>query len=114
MQCKRCKDEIPKGEERELYGQILCEDCYMDLLSPLRACDPWTVHSAKAFSKGRSHGLELNPSQKRILDVLKEQGPVDARNLSEMFHIKETDLERHLAALRRIQAKEWKYDNVKG
>lgn len=103
MQCERCDDEIAKGEERKLHGRILCEDCYMDLLSPAKACDPWAVHSAKTFLKGSSHGFELNPAQQKILKVLRKKGPTEPRELIEMLQIKEADLERELAVLRHME-----------
>jgi len=40
MVCDRCRVEIDAGEEREIHGRLVCEDCYMDLLSPTRNCDP--------------------------------------------------------------------------
>jgi len=103
MQCERCHDVIADGEEKKFHGQVLCEDCYMDLLSPPKACDPWAVYSAKSFAKGNDRGPELNPVQQKILDVLRVEGPTEPKNLSEMLHIKETDLERELAALRHIE-----------
>ena len=103
MRCDRCKDPIPKGEKREFYGQVLCEDCYMDRLSPSKACDPWAVHSAKTFSRGSTHNLELNPVQQKILDVLQKKGPIERKSLSKMVQIKETDLEREIAALRHME-----------
>ena len=103
MRCERCNDTIPEGEERELYCQILCEDCYMDLLSPLKACDPWAVHSAKSFSKDESYVLHLNENQQRILDILKKKGPTEPKTLLWMLRMKETDLERELAALRHME-----------
>ena len=53
MECERCKDIIESGEEREYAGRVLCEDCYMDALSPAKTCDPWAVHSAKIICPGR-------------------------------------------------------------
>ena len=103
MRCERCNDVIPEGEERELYGQILCEDCYMDLLSPLKACDPWAVHSAESFLKDESHVLNLSGNQQRILNMLRERGPTELKTLSEILRMKETDLERELAALRHME-----------
>ena len=103
MRCERCYDVIEEGEEKELHGQILCEDCYMDLLSPPKACDPWAVYSAKSFTKGKGQGPELNPVQQKILDVLREEGPTGPKNLSEMLNMKETDLEREFAALRHME-----------
>ena len=37
------------------------EDCYMDVLSPVRACDPWAVHSAKSFEKHSGNTGSLTP-----------------------------------------------------
>lgn len=103
MRCERCNDVIPEGEERERYGQILCEDCYMDLLSPLKACDPWAVHSAETFAKEKGYVHQLNAIQQKILDTLSANGPMEPKRLSETLQIKETDLEREIAALRHME-----------
>ena len=103
MRCEKCDDIIPEGEEKEHYGRILCEDCYMDVLSPLKACDPWAVHSAGSFSKDESHGPHLTDNQQKILDILKDKGPTEPKTLSEILRMKETDLERDLATLRHLE-----------
>lgn len=87
----------------ELHGQILCEDCYMDLLSPPRTCDPWAVHSAKTLQKSGITDLELSPIQQKLVDILQEEGPQEPANLCERLQIKETDLERNIAALRHME-----------
>jgi hypothetical protein len=103
MRCERCNDVIPEEEERELYGQVLCEDCYLDLLSPLKACDPWVVHSAESFSKDEGYVLHLNENQQRILNILREKGPTELKALSGMLRMKQTDLDRELAVLRHME-----------
>ena len=103
MQCERCKSVIAGGEEMRLHGQVLCEDCYMDLLSPAKACDPWAVHSAKTFLKNAGNAFELSPVQKRILEVLHDEGPRQITELCERLQMKESDLERDLAALRHME-----------
>ena len=103
MQCERCKSVIPEGAEMELHGQVLCEDCYMDLLSPSRACDPWAVYSAKTFLKNSSSELNLSPVQQKILEILQDEGPQERTDLCERLQIKETDLERDLATLRHME-----------
>ena len=103
MQCERCKNAIPEGEEMELHGQILCEDCYMDLLSPAKACDPWSVHSAKRFLENADGEVELSPAQERILKILHDEGPQQIGELCERLQIKQSDLERELAALRHME-----------
>ena len=100
MQCDRCGDPIEKGEERDMHGQVLCEDCTMDALSPARACDPWAVYTAKSLVKEEA---ELNPVQKRILGVLRERGGVEPKVLAERLQIRPSDLEREIAALRHME-----------
>ncbi len=101
MKCDRCSGVIK--EERKLHGQTLCEDCYMDVLSPARACDPWAIHSAKSFSKGRGDKLEMNETQGKILQILKETEGVEVRMILEKLEIKPSDLEREIAALRHME-----------
>ena len=103
MQCERCKVSIPEGEQRALHGQILCEDCYMDLLSPPKACDPWAVHSAKTFLKNSNIELELSPIQQGILEIIRDEGPQEPAGLGNRLRIKQTDLERDIAALRHME-----------
>jgi DNA-directed RNA polymerase subunit RPC12/RpoP len=52
-QCAKCNKEIERLQRYEYHGEIFCEDCYMDLLSPPKACDPWAVHSAQTFLEAR-------------------------------------------------------------
>jgi hypothetical protein len=103
MNCDKCGDEIEVGEERELHGQTLSDDCYMDVLSPARTCDPWAVHSAKSFMKPPIKDPGVNPTQAKILDILQEGGGVEPRILVERLQIKPSDLERELASLRHME-----------
>jgi hypothetical protein len=103
MECERCKDAIESGEEREYAGRVLCEDCYMDALSPAKTCDPWAVHSAKSFARAGGAAPALNPLQTQILEYLLETGGVEPRQISERFQVKPADLEREIAALRHME-----------
>lgn len=103
MECERCKAKIEEGEERELHGQILCEDCYMDALSPARTCDPWAVYIARSFSKKGGSGPEINTTQAKILEILRETGGTELKIVSERLQIKPSDLEREIAALRHME-----------
>lgn len=102
MQCDDCKTPIEPGEERKHYGKILCEECYMDALSPARTCDPWAVHSAKSL-KEHTGRAELNEVQKKILQLLEETGGIEPPLLAERLQIKPADLEREIAALRHME-----------
>ena len=103
MKCDRCKETIEEGEERQVHGQFLCEDCYMDALSPPRMCDPWAVNSAKSFSKEGKTGIEINETQAKVLQILEETGGVGREVIAERLQIKPSDLERELAALRHME-----------
>ena len=103
LKCEHCKRVISEEEQRALHGQILCEDCYMDLLSPPRICDPWAVHSAKTFLKTTTADLKLTPVQQKIVDIFQEEGPQKPADLGKRLQIKEADLERDIAALRHME-----------
>ena len=103
MQCEKCKIDIAEGEDRQLHGQILCEDCCMDLLSPAKACEPWAVYSAKSFAKNQDFESQLNPVQQQILTVLQKEGPMEPGRLSAQLQISEKVLEHELATLRHME-----------
>ena len=102
MQCDKCKENIEAGEERGLHGQILCEDCYIDVLSPAKACDPWAVYSAKS-SKEHNFNIELTETQSKILQLLKDTGGEEPGIITERLQIKLSDLEREIATLRHME-----------
>ena len=103
MKCARCETSIVEGEEREYLGRALCEDCYMDALSPAKTCDPWAVHSAKSFCKNLGGKFDLTELQGRILKILKETGGAPPEHLVERLNISPMDLEREIAALRHME-----------
>lgn len=102
MRCQRCNGPIDMGEERTLYGQILCEDCYMDSLSPARACDPWAERSAKSTLNMPGADTKLTETQTRILQFLKETEGAEIETISEKLQIKRSDIEREIATLRHM------------
>ncbi len=103
MQCECCSLVILQGEQRELHGRILCEDCYIDLLSQPKACDPWAVYSAKSFLKKQNSDFNFTPSQEKILNILRKEGNKEPSDLCQRLQIKETDLERDIATLRHME-----------
>ncbi|ETR73089.1 MAG: hypothetical protein HQK75_08950 [Candidatus Magnetomorum sp.] len=103
MQCEKCKAVINEGEEQDYHGQLFCEDCYFDLLSPVKACDPWAVHSAKTFLNQQGDKSQINPLQEKILDFLREKGPTEQNIISSHLQVKSTDIEREIASLRHME-----------
>ena len=105
MECDRCHANIEPGDEKQHLSQTLCEDCYMDALSPVKTCDPWAVHSAKSFEKHSERALMLTPIQSEILSILKESGGIEPKALLGKLKAKLTqkELEREFAALRHME-----------
>jgi len=103
MLCDRCNLTIEKGEGLELRGQTLCEDCYMDHLSPSRMFDPWAVYTAKSFSDDATAKPLLTAQQKKILEMLKETGGIDFEGLAKRLGVKTSELQRELATLRHME-----------
>ena len=105
MKCDCCNKALKPGEERDHLGKTLCEDCYMDALSPVRTCDPWAVHSAKSFEKFAGGSAMLTPIQSEILDILKETGGIEPSGLLDRLGNRMTleELRREFSALRHME-----------
>ncbi len=96
MKCQGCGCET--DEIYEHNGRELCEDCYMDALSPTRTCDPWASYTAGRLETKEE---DLSPDQKLILDLL-AKGPVEVNRLREELGLDKSRLERAVAALRHM------------
>ena len=59
--------------------------------------------SAKTFERQRQGAVELNDTQRKILDLLTETGGLMPEDLAARLRIKTKDLERELAALRHME-----------
>ncbi|UWG95663.1 hypothetical protein LPY66_12125 [Dehalobacter sp. DCM] len=105
MMCTKCNQEIPIGEEMTYWGQILCEDCYVDVVSVPRTCDVAAVHSAKLTRKMTGHeGTDgLTELQKRIYDFVKENQQALPSTLMHEFNLSEDDLLREVSVLRHCE-----------
>ena len=102
MQCQKCGQVIEAGEERAMHGRTLCEDCYMDALSPLKTCDPWAVHSAKRLEQ-MGTGDQFNELQAKIMAFLKENDGAKPDILCRELNITPKELEREFATLRHME-----------
>lgn len=60
-QCTKRNKGIEKQQGCEYQGKLFCEDCYMDILSPPKTCDPWAVRSALPFLRGKDKLATLTP-----------------------------------------------------
>jgi hypothetical protein len=105
MECGRCHQPIEPGEEREHQGSTLCEDCYIEAATQMKACDPWAVRSAKSTERMMGGKITLTPLQSRILEILEETGGLEASELLQKLDgdITPKDLETQFAILRHME-----------
>lgn len=102
MKCDVCGVLLEKGDEVIYRGQTLCEECYMDALSPAKTCDPWAVYIAKS-TENMQKEIELTDIQKKILRLLEETQGLEPNVIAEKVGITPKDLEREIATLRHLE-----------
>ncbi len=100
MRCEKCGEMIEAGDEKVYSGQTICDDCYMDQLSPTRICDPWAVHHAKSSAGDE---IRVTADQQKILDLLEETGGLELGELAVRLGLSGREVERQLAALRHME-----------
>ena len=101
--CAKCDKEIEKQQGYEYQEKLFCEDCYMDILSPAKACDPWAVHSAQKFLRGKDKFATLTPQQLKLVNYLKQKGEATLEELIEDLSVTEEDVRREFAVLRHME-----------
>ena len=103
MKCCQCQQDISQTDLYEHAGKDYCEDCYIQILSPTRFCDPWADYCAKSFGK---HGMAitLTKTQEVLLQIITELGKAEPLDLIERAQgiINPGDGERELATLARM------------
>ena len=103
FQCSKWWKTLEKHECYEHQGKVFCEDCYMDILSPMKACDPWAVHSAQTFLKGKDKLSTLTPLQLNIVNYLKGKGEATLEEMMDNLNLIEEELRREFAVLRHME-----------
>ncbi len=100
MNCDRCGESVEVGDEKAYNSETLCDDCYMDVLSPTRICDPWAVRHAKLSQDSES---DLTTVQHEIIKILTDTGGAEMAVLEAKLGLKAKEVERNLAALRHME-----------
>jgi len=103
MQCDKCQSGIDPGEEKERHGLVLCEDCYLEALSPVKTCDPWAVYCAKSLEQHSGSPPALTPLQTEILRLITETGSLEVETLLARLNLTLPQLETEFAALRHME-----------
>ena len=105
MNCARCGHDILETDSYRHLGQTLCEDCYIDIRNPPKACDPWAVYSATRSrqTQGITGGEGLTDLQKAVYEFVRDKGKVTREELIERFKLKQTELQAQLAVLRHCE-----------
>jgi hypothetical protein len=100
--CAKCAAGLDPDEAQEYQGQMLCEDCYLDAMSPTKVCDPWAVHTAKSL-KDLPGGHALSPLQQKLFDLVKAKGEVPIPEAAAYLGLDEDSLRREFAPLRHME-----------
>lgn len=102
MKCEKCEKQILDVDDVFRHsGKELCEDCYINIMSPPKACDPWAVYMAKSTIANDT--AVLTNKQNDILAVLRETGGIEPEALAARVELTLIDLERELATLRHME-----------
>ena len=100
MKCEKCEVEVSPEDKFEHSGQTLCEDCYLDIVTIPKTCDPWAVHSAKNTSLMSD---SLTAEQEEILDLIKKNGPLTAEEICTKLTLDDNEFKRNFATLRHME-----------
>jgi recombinational DNA repair protein (RecF pathway) len=105
VKCSRCGREVSMDDSYQHLGKTLCEDCYIDIRYPAKACDPWAVYSAtKSRETLGLKGTEgLTDLQQVIYEFIKQKGKVTREELIDNFELTEAQLQTQLAILRHCE-----------
>jgi transcription initiation factor IIE alpha subunit len=103
FQCSKCGKTLEKNECYEHQGKVFCEDCYMDILSPPKACDPWAVHSAKTFLRGKDKLSTLTPLQLKMVNYIRQRGEATVEEMVENLNLTQEEFRREFATLRHME-----------
>lgn len=102
MECRRCGKEVQE-EEAYLQGSgHLCENCYMDALSPSKACDPWAVKLAKGASAATGTS-QLQGLEKELFELVTKNGSVAKEEAPRLLSATIQDIERSFSVLRHME-----------
>ncbi|MFQ6121800.1 MAG: LIM domain-containing protein [Dehalococcoidales bacterium] len=101
MKCSRCGREIPGEESFSHQGQVLCEDCYIEVALHSGKCDPWATYLATHTreSLGMKGTEGLTELQKKVYEFIKSQGKVTREEVKQNLNLSEAEMDAQLTPL---------------
>ena len=103
LTCEKCGKQIEEQQRYEHLGKSYCEDCYMDILSPPKACDPWAVYAAQRSLQGNDKLSVLTPLQRRIVDYIRSKGEATSQEITTNVNLSDEEFRREFAVLRHME-----------
>ncbi len=104
MQCQRCQRNVAAEDSFEHLGQVLCEDCYLDVRSPNRTCDPWAVYAAsRTRQRDADPTAGLTDLQQAIYTFVKDRGKATGEEIMTQFRLSPRDMQNQFATLRHCE-----------
>lgn len=104
MKCDKCGREVSPDDSYAHAGQQLCEDCYMDSLQPVKACDPWAVYLAGRSRETSGSGESgLTDLQREIYQFIRQRNRVAPETVMEHFSLSQAELQTQVAVLRHCE-----------
>ena len=105
VNCIRCGFDVPEEQSYVSSNDTLCEDCYLERLQRVKACDPWAVHHARCTLQNLNSdaGDTLSTMQRQLYEFIANRGKVDIQEIIDTFGLTVRELENMLAILRHCE-----------
>ncbi len=104
VRCQKCGAPVKPEEVFNFEGQVLCEDCYVEVASRPKPCDPAAVSAARAARLVGQHGAtHLTELQQKIYQFLKERGQAARDEVAQALGVSGEEIERQFAVLRHLE-----------
>jgi recombinational DNA repair protein (RecF pathway) len=105
VKCTRCEQESPEAQTYVYRGEDLCEDCYLEAVHRVQACDPWAVHHAKRTRESLAMvgGEGLSQVQRGLYEFIVSRGKAEIEEAMQTFGLSARELESELAILRHCE-----------
>ena len=101
MKCNQCEREISGDESYSHRGRTLCEDCYIDAISPEKACDPWATYlSTRTIERTGLKGADsLTEMERKVYEFVRSRGRATREEVMAEFGLSGRDLDPQLNVL---------------